>query len=29
MGQSLLPDTMEYDYRRSGLRREGAYSGAY
>lgn len=29
MGQSLLPDTMEYDYRRTGLRREGAYSGAY
>ena len=29
MGQSLLPDTMEYDYRRSGLRREGAFAGAY
>jgi GPH family glycoside/pentoside/hexuronide:cation symporter len=29
MGQALLPDTMEYDYRRSGLRREGAFSGAY
>ena len=29
MGQALLPDTMEYDYLRSGLRREGAYSGAY
>jgi GPH family glycoside/pentoside/hexuronide:cation symporter len=29
MGQSMLPDTMEYDYRRSGLRREGAYSGIY
>jgi GPH family glycoside/pentoside/hexuronide:cation symporter len=29
MGQSMLPDTMEYDYRRSRLRREGAYSGIY
>ena len=29
MGQSMLPDTMEYDYRRSGVRREGAYSGVY
>jgi GPH family glycoside/pentoside/hexuronide:cation symporter len=29
MGQSLLPDTMEYDYRRSGLRREGAFAGVY
>ena len=29
MGQSMLPDTMEYDYRRSGARREGAYSGVY
>ena len=29
MGQALLPDTMEYDYLRSGLRREGAYSGVY
>jgi glycoside/pentoside/hexuronide:cation symporter, GPH family len=29
MGQSLLPDTMEYDYRRSGLRREGIFSGVY
>ncbi len=29
MGQSMLPDTMEFDYRRSGLRREGAYSGIY
>jgi len=29
MGQALLPDTMEYDFLRSGLRREGAYSGAY
>lgn len=29
MGQSLLPDTMEYDYRRTGLRREGVFSGLY
>ena len=29
MGQSLLPDVMEYDYRRTGLRREGLYAGLY
>jgi GPH family glycoside/pentoside/hexuronide:cation symporter len=29
MGQSMLPDTIEYDYRRTGLRREGIYSGLY
>lgn len=29
MGQSMLPDTMEYDYRRTGLRREGIYSALY
>ena len=29
MGQSMLPDTMEYDYRRTGLRREGIFSGIY
>ena len=29
MGQSMLPDTIEYDYQRSGLRREGVYSGLY
>ncbi|NIM70506.1 MAG: MFS transporter [Xanthomonadales bacterium] len=29
MGQSLLPDIMEYDYRRTGLRREGLYAGLY
>ena len=29
MGQAMLPDTMEYDYRRSGLRREGTFSGLY
>ncbi len=29
MGQSLLPDTIEYDYRRSGLRREGIFAGIY
>ena len=25
--QSMLPDVMEYDYRRTGLRREGVYAG--
>lgn len=29
MGQSMLPDTIEYDYRRTGLRREGIFSGLY
>jgi GPH family glycoside/pentoside/hexuronide:cation symporter len=29
MGQSMLPDTMEFDYRRTGLRREGIFSGIY
>jgi GPH family glycoside/pentoside/hexuronide:cation symporter len=29
MGQALLPDTMEYDYRRTGLRREGLFSALY
>jgi GPH family glycoside/pentoside/hexuronide:cation symporter len=29
MGQSLLPDTMEYDYLRTGLRREGIFAGFY
>lgn len=29
MGQSLLPDVMEMDYRRTGLRREGIYAGLY
>ena len=29
MGQSLLPDTMEYDYLRTGLRREGVFAGFY
>ena len=28
-GQSLLPDTMEWDYRRTGLRREGMLSAVY
>ena len=27
MGQSLLPDVMEYDYRKTGLRREGSMPG--
>lgn len=25
--QAMLPDIMEYDYRRTGLRREGVYAG--
>jgi len=29
MGQSMLPDVIEYDYRRTGLRREGIYSALY
>lgn len=29
MGQALLPDVMEYDYRRTGMRREGIYAGIY
>ena len=29
MGQSMLPDTIEYDVRRTGLRREGVFSGLY
>jgi GPH family glycoside/pentoside/hexuronide:cation symporter len=29
MGQSLLPDVMEYDYQRTGLRREGLFAGLY
>lgn len=29
MGQSMLPDTIEYDSRRTGLRREGVFSGMY
>lgn len=29
MGQAMLPDTMEYDMRITGLRREGVYSGVY
>jgi GPH family glycoside/pentoside/hexuronide:cation symporter len=29
MGQSILPDTIDYDARRTGLRREGVYAGAY
>lgn len=26
-GQAMLPDVIEYDYRRTGLRREGIYAG--
>ena len=29
MGQSLLPDTIEYDFRRTGLRREGIFAGVF
>jgi GPH family glycoside/pentoside/hexuronide:cation symporter len=29
MGQSMLPDTMEYDYLRTGLRREGIFAALY
>ncbi|MFQ3666160.1 MAG: MFS transporter [Sphingomonadaceae bacterium] len=29
MGQSLLPDAIDWDCRRSGVRREGLYAGAY
>ena len=29
LGQSLLPDTMEWDYRQTGLRREGMLSAVY
>ena len=29
MGQSMLPDTMEYDFRRTGLRREGVFAALY
>ncbi len=29
MGQSLLPDAVDADCKRSGIRREGVYAGAY
>jgi GPH family glycoside/pentoside/hexuronide:cation symporter len=29
LGTSLLPDCAEYDFRRTGMRREGLYSGFY
>lgn len=29
IGQALLPDTIEHDFRRTGLRREGVFSGVY
>jgi GPH family glycoside/pentoside/hexuronide:cation symporter len=29
MGQSMLPDTIAYDYRRTGQRNEGVFSGLY
>ena len=28
-GQSLLPDTMEWYYRRTGMRREGMLAAVY
>ena len=29
MGQSMLPDTIEYDYHLTGLRREGVFASLY
>jgi GPH family glycoside/pentoside/hexuronide:cation symporter len=29
MGQSLLPDTMEFDFKRTGQRREGIFAAIY
>jgi GPH family glycoside/pentoside/hexuronide:cation symporter len=29
MGQAMLPDTIEYDHRRSGVAREGVYAAVY
>lgn len=29
LGQTMLPDVMEYDFLKTGLRREGVYAGAY
>ncbi|MEO7387434.1 MAG: MFS transporter [Gammaproteobacteria bacterium] len=29
LGLTMLPDIMEYDYLKTGLRREGTYAGAY
>ncbi|WP_448585309.1 MFS transporter [Thermaurantiacus sp.] len=29
MGQSILPDAIDWDCQRSGVRREGLYAGAY
>ena len=29
MGQAMLPDTIGYDYARSGLNREGVFAGIY
>jgi GPH family glycoside/pentoside/hexuronide:cation symporter len=29
IGQMLLPQVIDYDYRRTGLRREGVFSGVY
>src|SRR5206468_10262082 len=29
LGQAMLPDTIEYDVRRTGLRREGLFAALY
>ena len=29
VGQSMLPDTMQYDYQKTGIRREGIFAGVY
>jgi GPH family glycoside/pentoside/hexuronide:cation symporter len=29
MGQSMLPDTIDFDHQRSGMRREGVFSAIY
>ena len=29
MGQAMLPDTIQYDYQKTGMRREGIFAGLY
>ena len=29
MGQAMLPDTIHYDFQKTGLRREGIFAGLY
>jgi len=29
VGQSMLPDTMQYDYQKTGIRREGIFAGVF